>query len=281
MPKRKIIYSTIFLLIVLAGILSAIIFYNNQELKIYFLDVGQGDAILISQGQNQILIDGGPSGQKLMEKLGRYIPFWDRKIELMIVTHPDQDHIEGLISALQNYQVEEIMENSKEAESQVYKNLENLIQEKNVNQIEAQARTKIKIGENAELEIIYASKNNENKKENNSESIVSKLIFGKDSFLLTGDLPSEEEINLSNIEADILKVAHHGSKYSTSEEFLGRIKPEMAVISVGKNNKFGHPAGETLERLRNKNMKILRTDERGDVKFICRNVQEKCQLIAN
>jgi len=278
MRNRKIIYSLLLVGLILAIIFALIIFSDSQKLEITFLDVGQGDAILISQGSNQILIDGGPSGQVLLEKLGKSIPFWDRKIEMVIATHPDQDHIQGLVSALGSYEVDFIMENSREADSQVYQNLKNTIEEKGIEKIDAEKGTKIKFENGAELEIIYAKKDG-SAKDNNSNSIVSKLIFGENSFLLTGDIPDSEENNLNDIKTKVLKVSHHGSKNSTTENFLEKVKAEKAIISAGKNNRYGHPAEEVLERLNNFNIEVLRTDEWGDINFVCQNSKDNCEIL--
>jgi len=278
MRNKKLIYSLLLIGFILVGVLALIIFSDSQKLKVNFLDVGQGDAILISQGNNQILIDGGPSGQTLLEKMGRNIPFWDRKIEMVVVTHPDQDHIQGLVSALKNYRVENILENSRESDSQVYQNLKNEIENKKINKIDAEAGTKIKFSNGAEMEIIYASK--ENTKDTNSKSIVSKLIFGENSFLLTGDIPDVEENKINEPEAKVLKISHHGSKNSTSEDFLEKVKAQKAIISVGKNNRYGHPAPELLERLQKFKLEIFRTDEKGDIQFVCQKPEEKCEIVA-
>lgn len=287
MKKKKIIYGGILLLFVLAIIFGLIIFGSNKDfLSVNFLDVEQGDAILISHGKKQILIDGGPSGQKIMEKLGTYVPFWDREIEVILITHPDSDHIEGLVNVLQNYKVDMIIETDVASESAVYAKLQELIKEKNIPKIKGTRNTKIKIGEKNELEILNSEDENAKaQKETNSSSIVAKLIVGNEKFLFTGDLPSENEAKLISqnvdLSANVLKVGHHGSKYSTSVDFLDKVNPEEAVISVGKNNRYGHPAMETLDRLKNKKINILRTDVMGDIIFECRSLAEKCTLIAN
>lgn len=277
MAKRKIIYSLLGLFFLVAVICGLIIFQNQQKLNVYFLDMGQGDAILISQGQNQVLIDGGPSGQILLEKLGRYIPFWDRKIETVIETHPDQDHIAGLTSVLENYQVGAFIKSRAESDSQIAKRIAELIQEKKIENFQAQINTDLKFKE-ANLKIFLAEDGTTD--DTNAGSVVTKLIFGKNTFLLTGDLPSEKENLLNDIKSTVLKVAHHGSKYSTSQEFLNQVDPQTAIISVGKNNKYGHPAPEILERLKMKGINILRTDEMGDIQFACANKEADCQIIA-
>jgi competence protein ComEC len=284
MINNKKLYLILFFLLVLCLILSGIIFHSQkQELTVNFLDVGQGDAILISEGSKQILIDGGPNGQILLEKLGKYIPFWDRNIEVVIATHPDQDHIDGLIDAMKTYNIGEIIDNSEETDSQVYKKYKEIIQEKNIPRMKGQRGMNIKISEDAKLEILNPGENlDNNKKDTNADSIVAKLTYGENSFLFTGDLPSEKELTLISAGLDlnsrVLKVAHHGSKYSTSLEFLDKVAPKDAVISAGKNNRYGHPAWETLDRLNEKKTRILRTDEAGDIVYGCVDLQNPCML---
>lgn len=281
MPKRKIFYSLLGLLFLVLIIFGLILFQNQQKLAVYFLDVGQGDAILISQGKNQILIDGGPSGQILLEKLGLYIPFWDRKIEAVIETHPDQDHIAGLVSVLENYQIGAFIKSKAESDSQIAKRVEELIQEKKIMNFSAEKNTNFKLRE-ADLKIILADDGLGD--DTNAGSVVTKLTFGKNTFLLTGDLPSGEETKIlkdSEIKSNVLKVGHHGSKYSTSQEFLDLIAPQTAIISVGKNNRYGHPALEILNRLKMKGANVLRTDELGDIQYVCYDSNEDCKLLAN
>jgi competence protein ComEC len=275
MPNRKALYLILSFLFIICAILACIILYSQkQELTVNFLDVGQGDAILISEGSKQVLIDGGPDGQVLLEKLGKYIPFWDRNIEVVIATHPDQDHIDGLIDAMKTYNVEEVIDNSEDADSQVYKKYLETINEKNIPRLKGQIGMNIEISDNAKLEILNPGENlSNNPEDTNSNSIVSRLTFGNNSFLFTGDFPIEREPELieKNLElrSNVLKVAHHGSKYATSKEFLEKVVPEDAVISVGKNNRYGHPAQETLDRLNSGKIRILRTDQIGDIDYVC------------
>lgn len=269
-----------FILLVVACIFNAISYFSaRKDLTINFLDVGQGDAILISQGDKQILIDGGPSGSRIMEKLGKYIPFWDRKIEVVIETHPDQDHIQGLLDVMRNYQIGEVVESKGESDTELYKKFKEIIDSKKIESFTAEAGTEIKITDEAVLKIILAETGTA--KDTNSASVVTELNFGDNSFLFTGDLPSEAENKFSDIKTEVLKVAHHGSKYSTSVEFLNNVSPRDAVISVAKNNKYGHPTEEVLNRLKEKNINILRTDEMGDIRYSCPKPEEKCILIAN
>lgn len=282
MSKRKLIYSLIICLIILNLILLGIIFYSrDQKIKIIFFDVGQGDAILIAQGTNQILIDGGPDAQKELEKLGQYIPFWDRHIEIVMATHPDQDHIDGLVGVFKNYEIGQVIDSSVESDSGVYKNYREIIEQKNISRLAGEKGMKIKLA-GAEIEILYPTESLEkNLKDTNAGSLVFKLTFGQNSFLFTGDFPIEKENILltsgADLSADILKVAHHGSKYGTGDEFLAAVKPQTAIISVGKNNRYGHPALELLDRLKNGKINILRTDELGDIEYICAK-EKTCQV---
>jgi len=284
---RKIIYLSLAGLLALSLILAGIIFYSSrQDLKIIFLDVGQGDAILIEQGQNQILIDGGPSGQKLLEKLGKYVPFWDRQIELVIATHPDADHIGGLIDLMRTYAVGSLMDTKTESESQVYKKYREIIETKKISEIEGVAGVDLKIGDNAEMKVLSPAENyNSQEKDTNLNSIVARLKFGENSFLFTGDLPSDGEQALvkngENMKSQVLKVGHHGSKYSSSVEFLKAVSPRDAAISVGANNKYGHPAPEVLEKLINSGINILRTDEGGDIAYECQSPNSQCKRLTN
>jgi len=274
MQNRKLIYSLIIFLLAISIIMGVIILYDLrfQNLKIIFFDVGQGDAILISQGRNQILIDGGKDGQLILEKLGKAIPFWDRQIEIMIATHPDQDHIGGLVSVLKAYDVQTVLNSAAQSDSQTYQAFREGISNEGAEEFHPARETKIKLPNDVEVEILYPFPDRNSFSDSNAGSIVAQLKFGENKFLFTGDLPSEQENELintgANMDIDILKVAHHGSKYSTSEEFLNAASPEEAVISVG-NNSYGHPAREVLDRLMKHGVKIFRTDEMGDIIYKC------------
>lgn len=258
---------------------------KSDQLSVAFLDVGQGDAILISQGNTQVLIDGGPSGTKLLEKLGERIPFWDREIEAVIATHPDADHISGLVDVLKNYTVDELIESGVKSESQVFAALEQAAQDKHVAQELGRRGMVIKLSDDAQMEILSPTDDligGLKKDDTNSASVVARLTYGDNSFLFTGDLPTTVEGQLIQtdlpLRSEVLKVSHHGSKYATSKEFLDRVAPEQAVVSVGKDNRYGHPAAETLSRLTAKNVPILRTDQLGDVVYDCPDAGRECVL---
>jgi competence protein ComEC len=285
MSKRKKIYSLILVLLIFVFILGGIIlFEKNQELKIIFLDVGQGDATLVSLGNRQVLIDGGSDGKLLLEKLGKFIPFWDRKIEVVIATHPDADHIGGLPDVMEKYKIGMVLDSGMESDTQIFKKYAELISENNIKKEIAEENMNLKIGNEAELKILspFSDFQGGKIKDTNLNSIISELIFGNNKFLLMADAPMEKESDLINhninLEAQVLKVGHHGSKYSTSDNFLEKVLPKEAIISVGKNNRYGHPAQETLERIKNKNINIFRTDERGDMTYSCPQKETECMV---
>jgi len=242
---------------------------SRNGLIVAFLDVGQGDAIFIeSSNGNQVLIDGGPNKEVLSE-LGKIMPFYDRSIDMLIETHPDEDHIAGLAEVLKNYEVGAIMESGAESKSAVYAEIKKLTAEKNIPEIPARRGMKINLGEGAELFILFPDRD-VSKMDSNYASVVAKLVYGKNSFLLTGDSPSAVEnylVMLGGLKSDVLKVGHHGSDTSTSEIILGYADPEYAVISVGKDNRYSHPRPEILERLKKFGAEILRTDLLGTIKM--------------
>lgn len=272
MSHKKTIYSFVLILFVISLILAGIIFHTkNQKLRIVFLDVGQGDSILIEKGSNQILIDGGASSQKELEELGKYIPFWDRTIETVIATHPDQDHIGGLVGVLKSYTVYTEIDNAADGDSEAYKNYLQLIKDKKIERLRGQKGMELKL-DDAVLSILYPGPGLvDNPKDTNADSLVAKLTYAGHKILLTGDFPTEEDAKIFaakvDLSSDVLKVAHHGSKYATSDEFLDKVRPQEAIISVGKNNRYGHPAAEIIDRLKSRGIMIKRTDEMGDIKY--------------
>jgi competence protein ComEC len=259
----------------LANFFSWIIVFDlksHRFLKVNFFDVGQGDAIFIeTPTRHQILIDGGPSS-KIIEKLAKEIPFWDRSIDLIILTHPEKDHITGLLEVLKRYRVENVLWTGIVRDIPEYKEWVNLIEKEKANLKIAKAGQKISCKNcQWEIEIFYPfeSLEGEEFEDSNNTSIVNKLIFGKSSFLFTGDIYKDVEESLTltsfDLRSNVLKVAHHGAKTSSSQKFLEKVSPDVAIISVGEN-KYGHPNKETLEILEKYGIRVLRTDREGDIK---------------
>jgi competence protein ComEC len=269
--------SFVILLLGLAIVLGVFAYWavrTAEETRVVFLDVGQGDAILLTRGSNQVLIDGGRSGRTLLAALSRHVPFWDRTIETVIATHPDADHIGGFPELFARYDVETYLDNGTRSESKVFALLETRRSESDMESILARRGLSITFPEGGTLSVLYP--NGQTGFSNaNAGSVVSRFSFGETDFFLTGDLPEEEKY-LSLVEpAEILKVAHHGSKHSTSSTFLGSVRPEEAVISVGKNS-YGHPDTDVLSRLAEAGVTVYRTDRDGDVVYRCAESGSGC-----
>lgn len=248
---------------------------QNQYLEVDFLNIGQGDAIFIeTPARQQILIDGGPDSS-VLTKLSREMPFFDRTIDLVILTHPEKDHIAGLFEVLKRYKIKTILWTGVVRDTNEWQEWVNLIKKEKADIKIAQKGERIILKkENPEIfiDILSPEENlegKESKNTSNDTSIVASLKVGENSFLFTGDIgePTEKKLAEESINADILKIAHHGSKYSSSEEFLNKVAPTVAVISVGENN-YGHPTKDVLAKLNNFGIKLLRTDEDGDIKII-------------
>jgi len=250
-------------------------FEHDSGVRVVFFNVGQGDAILVSQGNNQILIDGGKDSTVLLDRLGHFMPFWDRTIETVIATHPDQDHIGGLVGVFSAYKVDTVFESGASSDSVVSKRFSEVAREFSRNVIEAQNGMQIAFPNGAVMDIVYP-RPDVAATATNDRSIVSRLLFGKHSFLFTGDLPEKYERYASRSPAEILKVGHHGSKYSTGEALLDSVHPKEAVISVGKNS-YGHPSSEVVDRLRNRGISLWRTDESGSIEYICMSLETDCR----
>lgn len=247
----------------------AVFVESRNDLTVAFLDVGQGDSVLVetSTGQ-QILIDGGPN-KKVLQELSKIMPFYDRSIDVVIATHPDGDHIGGLPDVLNRYNVDLVIEPGVESDTAVSKTFERLIEEKNIKKVLARRGMKLVLSDNAYLLILFPI-GDVSKWDSNDASIVAKLVHGKTSFLFTGDSPQKIEnylvsVDKENLDVDVLKIGHHGSKTSSSESFIGYTSPEYAVISVGTENKYGHPNKETLDILNRFEIQILRTDLLGSI----------------
>lgn len=275
------------LILLFLVVLGAIFQLPDDKLHLIFCDVGQGDAILALQGENQILIDGGPD-RKVLDCLSKHLPFWDRTIEVVVLTHPEADHFTGLIDVIERYNIKQfVINNIVNDKVGFWKFRQGVINEK-VAVYAPKEGDEIKVGpvvfsvlwpeqklgdemvwnSKAEKEAVLGASAYSGKL--NDTSIVLKLSYGQFDALLTGDIDSETETKLatnflSGIE--VLKVAHHGSKYSSGEVFLEEIKPQLAVISVGKNS-FGHPTPELIKRLENLGVRILRTDEKEGVEIV-------------
>ncbi|MCF7836427.1 MBL fold metallo-hydrolase [Candidatus Gracilibacteria bacterium] len=271
MPKRFL-----FRLYGILGICGTVLIFGfwslpSHDLETTFLDVGQGDAILIRTPQQQkILIDAGQPGQ-ILPPLAEELSFWERKIQLAILTHPDTDHIAGFLEILKRYEVENILLTGVQHETQWYDEILKEIARQQIPVLIADAEQDFKFGE-VFFDIFWPDENllGASLTDANAGSIALKMTFGKTTAILTGDLDleSEEKIlkNAPNLTAQVLKISHHGSRTASSAKFLAAVNPDFAIISAGEGNSFGHPHEEVLARL--ENSKILETAKIGSIKLV-------------
>jgi len=273
---KKILIS-LFLVNILLLILFRFVFVD-QGLKIYFFDVGQGDAAYIRTPAGQdILIDGGPS-DRILSKLGEAMPFYDRTIDIVILTHPHSDHVMGLLSVLKHYQVNQVyLTGALHSSYEYLEFLELLAQDKKIKKIKIDHQFSLDLLEDLKLEFLYPDFDVADDTEHqfiqdnlNNTSVVNQLVYKDKKILFTGDIEQRVEKYLldKNIIKDtvnILKVAHHGADTSSTKEFLAKTSPDLAVISVGAENRFGHPAKLVLESLKNQKITIKRTDQDSNV----------------
>lgn len=236
---------------------------HSDSPVVVFLNVGQGDAILIQEDSFQILVDGGPDDAVLYE-LSKYMPIYDRNIEVVVLTHAHDDHLKGLLMVLENYNVDSLWYSPSCTNNPSYKFLLEKYAQKLV---KVDTSTKLEY-ENISMSVIYPVEGKCEKNINN-ESVILDVKVGQKRILLTGDAEKEvEEKIYENIgDIDILKAGHHCSRTASSEMFLKSINPEIAVCSAGEENKFGHPHNETLEMFKKLNVQYLITYEQGNIVF--------------
>ena len=228
----------------------------DDKLHVSILDVGQGDAILIQTPNRQdILIDGGPSPQAIGLELSKKLPFWDRTIDLVILTQPQADHTAGLIEVLQKYKVQQIIDPGIAYSSATYQQWLKLVGDNEIKHEAGHAGQKISLGNGINIEVLHPSSPllQDTSDDIDNNGIVLRLSWNKVSFLFTADIGHEAEWHLiaqrTNLKSTVLKVAHHGSQTSTSLQFLAVVNPKVAAISVGASNRFGLPDSEVVDRL--------------------------------
>lgn len=269
--KRKLLLFFLTFLIILDFLVWYQIF-NNGKLRVAFLDVGQGDSILVtSPSGNIMLIDGGPD-RSVLEGLGREMGFLNKVIDFLMVSNPDKDHIAGFISVLEKYKVLNVIIPGTVSSTETYQAFLDAVSNEGSNIFIARRGERIDFGDGVFMDILFPDRD-VSSLDTNTGSIVGKLVYGETDILFTGDVTGEVEEYLSIfdkdvLESEVLKVAHHGSKTSSNESFLEVVAPQYAVISLGKSNKYGHPHQEVLNNLSLVGAKILRTDEIGTVRLV-------------
>jgi beta-lactamase superfamily II metal-dependent hydrolase len=236
-------------------------FMEVKKVEVIFCDVKQGDGIIVKERNWELVVDVGPKNGEMVRCLGKYLPFWDKKLEVVILTHEDSDHVGGLGEVEKHYQVERLMGGGETSEQINYTDY-------------LSSFDVIRLGK-IEFEVLSpppkASHYGGLVGDKNSNSVVGYLKVGEKIFLLMGDAEGEIEERLVwrkivKEKVDYLKVSHHGSNNGTTKTLLEVVRPEVAIISVGKNW-FGHPSEEVLKRLKEAGVKIWRTDKTGDIKI--------------
>lgn len=238
-----------------------------ENLELYFLDVGQGDGQLINFGEAQILVDGGRD-PKVLSELGKVLAPGDRYIDLVIATHPDFDHFGGLIDVLKTYQVGAVLTNGRRGVADSFADFEKVIAEKKIPEIKVFAGDEVKF-EEAVIKILWPTANAAQGKKVNESGIVFMLEKNGLKALYTADVGFDTEKILAgkyDLDSHVLKVGHHGSRFSSDPDFLKEISPAVSVIEVGKNS-YGHPTPAALGRLASVGSQIFRTDQSGTVKI--------------
>lgn len=245
----------------------------SDILSVYFLDVGQGDAILIDSPQHgRVLIDGGKN-RGVVSELGKILPFSDRRIDIILATHPDLDHIGGLPEVVSRFDVSTFIEPGVPSNNSVYGELFKRLEEKEIQKLIATRGMVINFGDGVKLVVLYPTLGEDvTLLDPNDASIVAKLMYGEHSFLLTGDAGLRTEnilINLDrdNLKTDVLKAGHHGSRTSTSLSFAEVTSSTYTIISAGKNNSYGHPHQDVLNNLALVGTQILNTFDEGVIRF--------------
>jgi competence protein ComEC len=251
----------------------------DGRLHVTFLDVGQGDAILVqTPSGRQVLIDGGPRPSLLLAQLGRHMPFWDRKLNMMILTHPDADHITGLVAALERYRVDAVIWRDMDCQDPICQRWRQLLVEEGATVYSGEAGLDIALDQGLRIEVLHPGVELPAVEGYNDNSIVTRLTYGQASLLLTGDITARVERQLlasgQPLRSTVLKAPHHGSCTSTTGSFLEAVDPELVVISVGEDNDFGQPCDEVLQRLGlalhevEGRLPLYRTDEHGTVELV-------------
>ena len=241
-------------------------------LTVSFLDIGQGDSIYIeAPSGRQVLIDGG-SDSSVIRRLSQVMPFWDRSIDVVVGTHPDADHIGGLVDVLPRYSVGMVVQSSVQGSTATWKTFEREISEEGAQVVIAKRGQIIDLGEGAYLEVLFPDRDVP-KVETNTGCVVTRLVYGATSFLLPCDTTQAVEkyivgLDGAALKSNVLKAAHHGSKTSSAPLFVGFTQPEYGVISRGCNNSYGHPNQETLDTFARFDIPISDTCKDGTITFV-------------
>mgnify|MGYP000336812146 CR=1 FL=1 len=241
---------------------------EGQNVVVHFFDVGQADSILVQSEEKTMLIDAGTNnmGKTVVKYLQDLNIF---KIDYLVGTHPHEDHIGGLDDVINNFEIGTIYMPKVQTNTKTFEDVLDAISNKNLKITSPEVGFKFNVG-NAQCEIMSIGRGTAEEKSNlNLSSIVIRMTYGEQSFLFTGDAEKQNEEARQWPQTTVLKVGHHGSDTSSSQEFLNEVKPQIAIISVGKGNTYGHPKQTTIDKLQKINARIYRTDESGTITITC------------
>lgn len=266
-------------LLAINGLIAYTLLRNHpNQLVVTFLDVGQGDAILIEGPTGaQVLIDGGKDRSALRE-LPKHMSVLDRDIDMIVATHPDADHIGGLPEIFHRYAVTRFMSSSVASDSWYAEALSDAVQnEPGLTHVVAHRGMRLHLGGGAYADVLYPDRDIPSV-DTNTGSVVLRIVYGNTSFVLSGDAPQlvEEWVTTLDVidaasyalDADVLKAGHHGSRTSTSEAWMKALSPDVVVISAGKDNSYGHPHEEIVSRIREYGSELVSTAESGSISFV-------------
>lgn len=221
--------------------------------------------LIVTPSGKQMLVDGGPDLSTL-EHLGKYMPFFDRSIDLIVLTHPHADHLTVLPEILKRYEVKNILMAMSESKNARYRSFLNEASRQNIPIIVSDPENDFMLEDEMQIDVIWPPRL---QKTLNNSSVVLRLLYKEHSILLTGDIEEDAEHailrNGADVSANILKVAHHGSRTSSSNKFIKKVDPDLALISAGEGNKYGHPAPEVVRRLKDMNIQVRTTESGGTI----------------
>jgi competence protein ComEC len=259
-------------------LLDGLLFYSylchrEHGLIVAFLDIGQGDAVFVeAPNGNQLLYDAGPPSGAVLSALSDVMPFYDRSIDVAVLSHPDMDHIGGFADVFTRYDVDVLLESGASSTNGVFDVVEERIVTHHIPRFIAKRGMIIDLGDGVFADILYPDRDTTGM-ETNSASIVMRLRYGSTSFLFSGDLPQPEEDHLVSLDgrslrSEILKLGHHGSRTSSSGRWLRAVSPSVAIVSAGKDNRYGHPHKEVTDTLSSLGVPLLITWQEGTIVFM-------------
>lgn len=271
--NKRILLFVLFVALILNAIVWFVVFYKEQQvLAVTFLNVGQGDSILIeTPSGKQILVDGGPD-RSVLRELPKVIGPLDRSLDLIVETHPDKDHIAGLTDVFERYKVGAFLNPGIPNDTSYTKTLVRAVEsEPGVVRVEVRRGMRLHLGNGAYADVLYPDRDVDDV-ETNMGSVVLQVVYGETEFMLTGDAPINVErwlVSLDGeaLQSDVLKAGHHGSRTSTDEAWLKKVNPTYVVISAGLNNSYGHPHAEVVSRIQDFGATLLQTTN-GNVRFL-------------